>query len=117
MILTRCRLLDGGEGTALADEPSAIAQVVVSVRPDHVLAIGGDVRGSVSLSRLARTGPGSLADERTVILHLSNRADAEDKSGSAAKGSLRAPSYGLFAVATLPDDGKPDGLLQGTLRS
>ncbi|WP_222184391.1 DUF2272 domain-containing protein [Geminicoccus harenae] len=78
VVLTRCCLLpDGAVGAVPAGEPPALAQVVVSVRSDHVLTIGGDMRDSVSLSHLARTGPGSLADERTVILHLSNRADAD----------------------------------------
>ena len=75
VLLTRCGGPDGGEETALAREPSAIAQVLVSVRPDHVLAIGGDVHGSVRLSRLGRTEPGSPAGDGSVILHLSNRAD------------------------------------------
>ncbi|HWL69971.1 MAG TPA: hypothetical protein VNS22_16490 [Geminicoccus sp.] len=75
VVLTRCGWPDGGEGTALTDEPSAIAQVLVSVRPDHVLAIGGDVCSSVRLSRLGKIEPGSLTGDGSVILHLSNRAD------------------------------------------
>jgi len=46
--------------------------IIVNVRPDSVLAIGGNVGQSVSLTRYAKTGAGFLAPENGTFVHLVN---------------------------------------------
>ncbi len=48
--------------------------VVVSVRPDEVLALGGNVSDSVSITRYAKTPAGFLEDSKGVFALLVNRA-------------------------------------------
>ncbi|MDQ3565504.1 MAG: DUF2272 domain-containing protein [Pseudomonadota bacterium] len=47
--------------------------IIVSVRPDFVLAIGGNVRQSVNITRYVKTGAGHLAPENKVFIHLVNQ--------------------------------------------
>jgi hypothetical protein len=49
------------------------SDIVVSVRPDHVLAIGGNVGQSVSITRYEKTGAGYLAPQDAVFMHMVNQ--------------------------------------------
>jgi len=49
------------------------SDIVVSVRPDFLLAIGGNVGNSVNLTRYRKTGAGFLAPQNAVFMHMVNR--------------------------------------------
>ena len=49
--------------------------IVISVRPDEVLAIGGNVSNSVNVTRYAKVPSGHLSDGKGVFAHLVNNAD------------------------------------------
>lgn len=49
------------------------ADIIVCVRPDDVLAIGGNVNHSVSITKYDKTPAGFLADSHQVFAHLVNQ--------------------------------------------
>lgn len=49
------------------------SDIIVSVRPDFVLAIGGNVGQSVNITRYKKTGAGFLAPRDGVFMHMVNR--------------------------------------------
>ncbi|HEX6995705.1 MAG TPA: DUF2272 domain-containing protein [Gammaproteobacteria bacterium] len=51
------------------------ADIIVSITPDKVLAIGGNVRHSVSITRYDKTPSGFLADTQNVFVHLVNNVE------------------------------------------
>lgn len=55
------------------DDFKSHSDIIVSVRPDFVLAIGGNVRQSVNITRYSKTGAGFLAPENKVFIHLANQ--------------------------------------------
>ncbi|OYV02368.1 MAG: hypothetical protein CFE45_00660 [Burkholderiales bacterium PBB5] len=62
------------EQASVSDAFKSHTDVVVSVRPDEVLAIGGNVSDSVSITRYAKTPAGFLDDSKGVFALLANRA-------------------------------------------
>ncbi|AXK40300.1 SH3 domain-containing C40 family peptidase [Crenobacter cavernae] len=50
------------------------SDIIVSVKPDHVLAIGGNVDQSVSITRYEKTAAGFLAPKNATFIHLVNQA-------------------------------------------
>lgn len=62
------------EQASVSDAFKSHTDVVVSVRPDEVLALGGNVSDSVSISRYAKTPAGFLEDSKGVFALLVNRA-------------------------------------------
>jgi hypothetical protein len=56
------------------DDFKSHTDIIVSVRPDFVLAMGGNVRQSVNITRYVKTGAGFLAAENKVFMHLVNQA-------------------------------------------
>jgi len=57
-----------------SDDFKSHTDIIVSVRPDFVLAIGGNVRQSVNITRYAKTGAGFLAPKDNVFIHMVNQA-------------------------------------------
>jgi hypothetical protein len=57
-----------------SDSFKSHTDIIVSVSPDFVLAIGGNVRQSVSITRYEKTGAGFLAAEDGVFIHMVNQA-------------------------------------------
>jgi len=53
---------------------SSHCDIIVSVRPDFVLAISGNVKNSVNISRYEKTPSGFLAEEGNVFMLLGNQA-------------------------------------------
>jgi len=49
--------------------------IIVQIMPDEVLAIGGNVGNSVSITRYDKTPGGFLADSKGVFAHLVNRVE------------------------------------------
>ncbi len=62
------------DDAAASDAFKSHGDIIVSVRPDYVLAIGGNVRNSVNITRYRKTGAGYLAPQDGVFMHLVNRA-------------------------------------------
>lgn len=60
---------DAAEGRAFASH----CDIIVSVRPDFVLAISGNVKNSVNISRYDKSPSGFLADEGGVFMLLGNQ--------------------------------------------
>nr|WP_281357727.1 DUF2272 domain-containing protein [Aromatoleum diolicum] len=56
-----------------SDSFKSHTDIIVSVDSDSVLAIGGNVRQSVSISRYDKTGAGFLAATNGVFMHMVNR--------------------------------------------
>lgn len=61
------------DDAAASDAFKGHCDIIVSVRPDYVLAIGGNVRNSVNITRYKKTGAGYLAPLDGVFMHLVNR--------------------------------------------
>jgi len=57
-----------------SDSFKSHSDIIVNVSPDFVLAIGGNVRQSVNITRYAKTGAGFLAAEDGVFIHMVNQA-------------------------------------------
>lgn len=62
------------EQARVSDSFKSHTDVVVSVRPDEVLALGGNIADSVSITRYAKTPAGFIADSKGVFALLVNRA-------------------------------------------
>lgn len=62
------------DDAAARDDFKSHTDIIVSVRPDFVLAMGGNVRQSVNITRYVKTGAGFLAPENKVFIHLVNQA-------------------------------------------
>lgn len=58
------------DDAAASDAFKSHGDIIVSVRPDYVLAIGGNVRNSVNITRYRKTGAGYLAPQDGVFMHL-----------------------------------------------
>ena len=63
------------ELASIEDAFKSHTDIVVSVRPDEVLAIGGNVSNSVNVTRYAKVPSGHLSDGKGVFAHLVNNAD------------------------------------------
>jgi hypothetical protein len=61
---------DAAAGRAFASH----CDIIISVRPDFVLAISGNVKDSVSISRYEKTPSGFLAEAGRVFMLLGNQA-------------------------------------------
>jgi hypothetical protein len=61
------------DDAANSDAFKSHTDIIVSVQPDFVLAIGGNVGQSVNITRYAKTGAGFLAPQDQVFMHMVNR--------------------------------------------
>lgn len=61
------------DDAAAGDSFKSHSDIIVSVRPDHVLAIGGNVQQSVNITRYEKTGAGFLAAQDGVFILMANR--------------------------------------------
>lgn len=61
------------EDAETSDSFKSHTDIIVSVSPDFVLAIGGNVRQSVSITRYEKTGAGFLASADGVFIHMVNQ--------------------------------------------
>lgn len=61
------------DDAAASDAFKSHSDIVVSVQPDFVLAIGGNVGQSVNITRYRKTGAGFLAPQDAVFMHMVNR--------------------------------------------
>ncbi len=61
------------EDAEASDSFKSHSDIVVSVQPDFVLAIGGNVGNSVNITRYKKTGAGFLAPQDAVFIHMVNR--------------------------------------------
>ncbi|MEI6709009.1 MAG: DUF2272 domain-containing protein [Methylococcales bacterium] len=55
------------------DDFKSHSDIIVSVHPDFVLAIGGNVDQSVNITRYEKTGDGFLAAKNSVFIHMVNQ--------------------------------------------
>jgi hypothetical protein len=63
------------DDAATSDSFKSHSDIVISIKPDHVLAMGGNVRQSLNITRYSKTGAGFLAAEDGVFILMSNRTD------------------------------------------
>lgn len=61
------------DDAAHRDDFKSHSDIIVSLRPDFVLAIGGNVAQSVSITRYEKTGAGFLAAKDNVFIHMVNQ--------------------------------------------
>jgi hypothetical protein len=61
------------EDAEASDSFKSHTDIIVSVQPDFVLAIGGNVGNSVNITRYKKTGAGFLAPQDAVFMHMVNR--------------------------------------------
>jgi hypothetical protein len=58
----------------VSDAFKSHTDIIVSVSPDFVLAIGGNVNESVNITRYEKTASGFLAAKDEVFMHMVNQA-------------------------------------------
>ncbi|MNN24649.1 hypothetical protein D3C81_1380880 [compost metagenome] len=63
------------DDAAAGDSFKSHSDIIVSVRPDHVLAIGGNVQQSVNITRYEKTGAGFPAVQDGVFILMANQTD------------------------------------------
>lgn len=61
------------DDAAQRDDFKSHSDIIVSVRPDYVLAIGGNVAQSVNITKYEKTGAGFLAAKDNVFIHMVNQ--------------------------------------------
>ena len=58
----------------MSDAFKSHSDIIVSISPDFVLAIGGNVNESVNITRYEKTASGFLAAKNEVFMHMINQA-------------------------------------------
>jgi len=61
------------QDAVVSDSFKSHTDIIISVSPDYVLAIGGNIRNSVSISRYPKTASGHLSDAEGAIILMVNQ--------------------------------------------